>query len=646
MKFQRWFRENSKILMVVIMSLLLLAFLVGDVVQSMTSNANMRNEVRGEAFGVSYRVSDVQRVYADTSVLEQMGVRRLDVPDEEMFLLYRESEELGVKLSREEVANTLAKQGVDRTALAQLAHKLTRSPDALLDAFARQVALQQAVVLQGDAIHASQPRLERAFRDQRQEIVLKVSAIEAQAFLDGVPEPTEEELLKFFDERKDRLTEHGESELKFGYRYEDRVQLEYLTVDPKKIESKIRVSEREAREFYEANRSKYVKSVPKPTTQSTQSTQPRPPEFERVQLSFEDAQDQVKRDRRLEKAIGEAQKLVNEIERAARTPWLNSPPGPDHYLTPPPAEAIRSFEDLAREYSRKYEVEYHKTELLDLDGLAALPGIGGTRLGALGPRMTIFPQLATKVRGLAELAPREDVAGLNLLEPSPVMMSYAGGSRGPYQAYVFRVMAIEKSSPPASMEPVRAKVIEDFKLSRAFAQAEEQARKLADRAREVGLDQAVAEAEELKQLLTGATSRSATTRPDGKPALKIDYVQRLGPSTPSQKITRSTAFVPPLGMVGGQIKKVFDLAAADAATQPGRKVHLAPLPGTQKWGVIEVVELKPLYAGEFEQQKPAVRQSLLRTDWGDFQELYYDALNVRARAQFKPAPSRPASEEE
>lgn len=646
MKFQRWFRENSKILMVVIMSLLLLAFLVGDVVQSMTSGANVRNEVRGEAFGVKYNLADVQRVYADASVLERLGIRRLDVPDEEMFLLYREAEELGVKLGREEVASSLASQGVDRTALARLAHTLTRSPDALLDAVARQVALQQSVALQADAIHASQPRLERAFRDQRQEIVVKVSAIEAQAFLDAVPEPTEEELLKFFDERKDRLTEHSETELKFGYRYEDRVQIEYLTVDPKKVEPKIRVSEREAREFYEANRTKYVKSVPKPSTQSTQTTQPRPPEFERVQLSFEDAQDQVKRDKRMEKAIAEAQKLVNEIERAARTPWLTSPPGEDHYLTPPAAEVIRSFEDLAREYSRKYEVEYHKTELLDLDGLAGLPGIGGTRLGAMGPRMTVFPQLATKVKGLAELGPREDVAGLNLLEPSPVMMSFSGGARGPYQAYIFRAIKVEKSTPPASIEPVRAKVVEDWKLTRAFALAEEHARKLADRAREVGLDAAVAEAEELKQLMAGATSRSATTRPDGKPALKVDYVQRLGPTTPTQKITRSTAFVPPLGMVGTQMKKVFELASADAATQPGRKVQLAPLPATQKWGVIEVVELKPLYAGEFDAQKAAVRQSLVRTDVGEFQASFFDEQNVRARTRFQPAPGRPVASEE
>lgn len=637
MRFQRYVRENARTLLMVVMSLLLVAFLVPDAVQG-CQRRDMRSQVLGEAFGRKFTSEDVQRVLSEIRVAESVlppdyHVSRA-VPNEiDQFLLFEEARQSGVRVAAERL------KGLDDAVVARVARAHNCSKAQAYKSLGDYMAMLQTESLQQGGVVLSPARLARAYRDEQQTLECRMSVLDAAAFMSGVGEPTEEQLVALFEAGKNRRPAHTEDELVFGYQLSDRVQVEYLTVDPKKILSKIQVLEKEAREFYEQNKSRYTKRVPKPTTQATQDTQPTQParpEMEVVQLGYDEVKDQVRNDKREAKAIAEAQRLLNDVERAARAPWDAAEVGKDFFhVAPPDAESV-SFEALRDQFSRRYPVEYHRTELLDRRGLQMLPGIGRAAY-TVNNRPTPFADIAMKVKGLATTGEHDAVRGLVLYEPGPIvseqrMSASVSAPRVPYQSYVFRVIRIESAAPPASMDAVRQQVIDDWKLSAAFAKAGEYAHKLAERAREVGLAAAAAEAVELRALLAEAGAAAAS-----QPSVQLNqtrYVERLGPFTPAGKITRRSQFLPDVGMTKLLAGRLFDAIDPASTTQSAHRVVVAPIALTQRWVVAEPTGTKPIYQDEYEARKVMLRDQQSRADRIAFTQDWYDSASIRQRVGY------------
>jgi len=644
MRLSKIFRKYSRVLLLVFMSLLLVVFLIGDVISRATQGRAMADAEIGEAFGKKITTADLRRVSTELGIVAQLGVSPPQVYTQNredvtlaQYLLFEEARQLGVRVSRDLVEQMLQRGGVTPQQLADVRDRSRLSLESLYDLVGQWLAVYEVVQLQADALGDSVPRIELAFRDRNQEATVQLSVIETRAFLPRVSEPTEEELQAYFDEAKDRETAHTEDGLKFGYRLPDRVRIEYLTVDPDEIVNSIRVRAKEAQRYYEENKQNYVKRVPRPPPPTTQPTRP---EFDEIQQTYEEVEAQVREDCRKAKAISEAQRLVNEMQEEADRPWV--PAGDDGFRTPTSENAVVSFEALRDKYQSRYPVIYRKSELLDEAGLRRLPGIGraGYRLGNARQRIEV-PMLALRVKGLVKPEPRDPIPVLNVLEPSRVVFDLSIDRRArretPRQAYFFRVVEVAPAGPPASIDVVREQLVKDLKLIRAHELAGEYARRLAERASEVGLAAAVESADELRQILADAEQWAASQPASAAERGPTAYTRYLGPITPTGRFTRTQSHVHQyVGVVEGLHKQVFALADSPNDDGQAHRVVAVPAADKHKWIVAELEEVKPIYAGDFVKQQSSIGYRDRRVTAGGFTIAWFERENILKRTGFVP----------
>ncbi len=611
MKLSNFFRDNTRIFMMIFMALLLVAFLVQDVLYSWSRPGAIDPKLTiGQAFGAKLTTTELQRTSGELGLLGRMGMLSYNEQNPVDFhLMFEEARRLGVTVGRDQVYSNLKNFRVTDDMMLQIQRQSGLSYDRIYEIIGKWDAVRMLADIQAQGAIQTLPRLEQQYRDQAQECELRVAVLEARAFVARAGEPTDEDLQKLFDEGKERVTAHTPEALAFGYKLPDRVRIEYLTLDPTRLEDFVEVRESELRRFYEDNARNYVDRTPVVKQQETD------PGFVERPLSFEEARERVRKDCRAVRAVENAQRFLNELYSEAQRPWAAQSRGDDGFR-PAPAGEPASFEALARR-NPEFPVEYGKTELLDAMGLRRLPDIGGAGYQSQQRRVSLADQ-AFKTKGIvAKIEPSDPINGLNLFEPATVMMvmkfNPAARRSEPSRAVLFRVIEVQPSAPPASLAEVREKLAADWKTLKAFELAKAEAEKLAEKARESGLDAAVAAAGELREYLATAQAAASqpTTQPDGSTLPPGQFLANLGPDAP-QNVTRQTPMLGRAGYVPAISKELFDLAdAPPSATAPAHKVVCKPAvdPRNERWVVAELVSLKPLYSGGFAKQLPQLQQS-------------------------------------
>ena len=590
MKLNKLLRKHSRTLIIVFMSLLLVAFLVPASIQRMGSSGG-RNLTIGRAFGRDVTQQDIIRTSNDLRMVRQMG---LPVPRESddssliAFLMMEEARQAGIHVGADEVRSLLARAGATDEHMQRIQSSSGMSYDNMFAVAGKWLAVSHLASLQAGALTDSIPRQEVSFRDNTQEATALVSIIPDEAFLHLVPEPTEEQLLDFFEQRKDAETSHTEQELVFGYKLPDRVKVEYLTVDPTQIEKQIKVKSLQVKRFFEENQARYTK--PDTLAPPSKPGQPTP----QVPMTLEEAGDQVREDCRKARAIEEAQRLVNDIYSTVHRPWTAAAPDENGFNVPPEGGVV-SFEDLKKQFSAEYTIEYGQTELEDTADIQGKYAFGRAAC-AVGQNQRIMgAQLAFRVQGILDKDPRDGQPVINLMEPAPVILTTKFNPQlrrsEPHQAFFFRVVEVAPSAPPESLEIVRDQVTKDWKLAQAHELARVAAEALASKAGELGLAPAVEQATELKNTLTAAAEASTEVT-------KPDYTRDLAPFSP-QRLTRKAGWLQRLGPVLEFPSAVFALADKEGSDH---RVATIPIATQSKWTVVELQEIKPIYAGQFEQQ--------------------------------------------
>jgi hypothetical protein len=633
-KFNKFVRQNSRTLLMVVMSLLLVAFLIPQSISGMSRRDGSERKV-GELYGRAVTSASLRAAASDLQLLADL--RYLErVPEGfvlNLCLLLEEARHAGVRAGADAVKEDLVQRGVSDAVLQAVSEGRGRSYPEIYETIGRWLGLQHLLSAQAAAAGTSLPRAELAYRDRTQEAVADISVINARAFVHLVPEPSEEELAKFFDEGKERTTAHTEKDVVFGYRYPDRVQIEYLTVDPNKIDTRrIRIRPADVRRHFDENANYYTK----PDPQATQAVAGRPPA--RVRMTFEEAEEQVREDLRRQRAVEAAQTIVNEMYDEAHRPWATSALDANGFAEEP-KEGVVSFAELKQKHSGEYEVDYDKTDLVDAEGLkAAAPNVCGATY-TVGRGYVRGGELAMRVEGLVEKDPRDGVPVFNVGEPMPVVLARTYDRTGkPFarQAYLFRVIRAERSAAPASSDEIRPRLIEDWKLRQAFELAHKQADALAARAQEVGLTAAAGEAKELLALLEVADQATSQTALEPRPAEQ--YAQELTPSQPPQ-LTRSTSMVGRLGRVSDVQKAIFALADEPRTeTSPARRVTTVPVAKQFKYVVAELLEIKPIYAGAFSKELAQAGPEEARDETYAFSRGWFAMDSIKLRTGFKEAP--------
>lgn len=639
MKFSKFVRQNSRTLLMIVMALLLVAFLIPGTISQIGSREGALDFDWGSVYGRTVDNRTLDHVRADAKLLAQLGL--LPGFSEQgaltYYLLMQETQRRGIRFSREEVIAYLRDmKGFTNDVLQEVQRGSGRSYSNIYDVVAQWMAVQRLIILQTRAIVDSVPRQELAYRDGNQDAVAKLTVLDDRAFHHLVPDPTEDELLAFFEECKDRVTAHTEDELKFGYKLPDRVQIEYVTIDPQQVKSHITVQAVQAKRFFEENAQRYTKPDPV-------ATQPVDGKVPQVPMTFDEARDRVREDCREAKAVETAQRLINDVYSKLHQPWSGAAREEDGFLAPPAGEPL-SMEQVAQEFSQLHKIEYHKTDLISGDELQRLAGLGAASV-QVGRQTLRAPELAMRVKGLLAKDPNDGKPILNLTEPAPVVFStrpIPGTQRTvPYQPFVFRVVAVAPAAPPDSIETVRKQLTQDWKTVRAHELARSWAEKLAAQARAMGLAAAVEQATELKDVLKKAEelSDAGEMGPPSPNKPPPQYVQSLQPYQPS-RLRRQGGFVERLGRTTKVAETLFALAGTQTTETEPYRVSAIPAATLQKWVVAELVEIKPLYSDPFQAQFASVVQGSATGQDQSNIRFYTDWVNpdhVKQRTGFIPA---------
>ncbi|MBK9121228.1 MAG: hypothetical protein IPM18_16725 [Phycisphaerales bacterium] len=596
-------RKNSKTLILVFMSLLLVAFLVPEAIQSGFGGGRGPNPLVGRvgSFNTRIRLADLQAAKSEVELaLRIMGqpVQLTIEMTESFYLLREEARRAGIRVGKNEVREMLAAMNVQDEDLMRIQDSTRMPYDRIYEIVGDWLGVVRYQQWQSAGILTSLPREKFAFIQQRQQARARVALLEARAFLDAVPEPTAEELTAFFETARDRATAHTNDELVFGYRLPDRVRVEIVTIDPVAMEQVVEIRAAQVREFFNLNRHRYTKPDPNAVDGAPTA---------RIPMELDEARELVRVDFRRQRAIEESQRAINRLFDEAYRPWITTEVGDDGFRKVP--GDVIGLRELVEKYRGELPLTYQLTDLLDRSKLTVGPDQIGLARYSVGQQTVGFAELALRVAGILSRNPDDGLPVFAVQEPGRVVRLAAGDPstpgqpQRPYQAYLFRIVEVAPSGPATDFEAIRAQVAEDWRMLRAFELARAQAEALAEQAAAIGLTAAIEAAADLKAQLTSAEQVAATQpleRPDGTLRPPARFVEALGPHSPAPFGRQGFPFVAGIGAVQGIVTPAFELGTA-AAPDTGHRVRAVPLAVQQRWAVLEVEEILPLYTGEFNQ---------------------------------------------
>ncbi len=362
----RFFRQRQKLVLIV-MVLLMFAFALSSVIPSLIKGKG-RAEAIGHIGETEVKASTARQALIVVNLLRGpplgLGSFYLPRPGEVEFarflalnksdgdqglawtLLRHEAEGMGAGVSPMEVERVLNLSGLKDKRLEEAVANLglrgfTRKH--LDRAITDYLVIMQALTTASSAAPPTLPSLPQpppsipemrsACRTLHEQIQLAVATFPADDFLEGVPEPTEEQVAQQFAKARHLLpgAPTNKTEFGFGYRQPDRARIAWLFVDTDSLRKAAQPTEEQMARFWETNRGKLTKWVDvapatAPASQPASAPAVAPERKEVVLTDYADALPTIRR--RLGPTVAEdlasrllrrAQQLI-KINAAAKDP--------------------------------------------------------------------------------------------------------------------------------------------------------------------------------------------------------------------------------------------------------------------------------------------------------------------------------------
>jgi len=262
----------------------------------------------------------------------------------------------------------------------------------------------------------------------------------------------------------------------FGYKYPDRVTVEYLKFDRAAIRALVKLTpddEKNAYGYYRAHPQEFQTTTDPataPATSTAPGTASAPASTQPTTRPWADVRKELL-DRQLDQRTDTAMtKMVQTATGLAGDPWKNNPNvSKDKWA---------SYQDVAAAIAGsadffKYKPDVATTEkgpdadkrdkgLMGPEELRAIPGIGDAiYLLPVGNQVVPVPfsMLATHVQELVKSDPKDPLSRLNLQVgmEGPPLRDKDGNQ------YLYRVTTADPTHEPASIDEVKAQVVEDLK---------------------------------------------------------------------------------------------------------------------------------------------------------------------------------------
>lgn len=488
----------------------------------------------------------------------------IDQHPELFFLMHKEAQKEGIKVAPERVDTVLRGElNISPNISADDSERLRRALTHFL-------AVESLVERVTSNVKISEPVVTRQLADRAQEVSLNLVEFTADSFKSATTAPTEEDLQAHFRKYADvapGTPSTQPSALPFGYRYPNRVKLQYLTLDAKQVKEAVRKSkssydwEVAAQRYYQS----HLKDFPVTQPVTTQATQPATASATRpTTRPFSDVREQVM-ERVMEPDVAAltdkirtalSQRLNSDFAKyEAQHPTIGPSSAPATAPASTQATGFASFgylEQLAADIQKEFGVLPAVTSKADqwltADDLSNLPGIGSARKTT--GRETLANYILQASEAFMPIPTKADPAArLSLFEPSQPLEDLDGN------LYFFRLTDAQAAHPPQSLAEVRQQVESDVRNGRAYAKALEEAKKVLEAAKTSGLDPAAATVGR-NVIATGSIDRfggfglgpttipNYPTEPAGRQEIVEQAYKLLSEATPESRHPRAIIELP------------------------------------------------------------------------------------------------------
>jgi hypothetical protein len=641
----KWLRKYTKQMLAVVVSLLLVSWLAGTALTTMLQTDDSK-KVIGEAYGQEFDRRQLMLAGNEANILSSLGIpwqapwALITGPQQagilpplkelDWMLLKLEAQDQGISVSQGEVDRLVEQIDPTGARLQQVKDNLRLATEDLRSAIGSFACVLKVAQGIGAAAKVSEPELKRGIVDIYERAKVNLVVLDAEKTVDESVEVSDEALRQQFDEHRDMMA--AESEDGFGYRWSDRVKVQIIRADRDMLLPLVRVSEKEAREYWRNNKESDIFKLPGPepiasqptsdeagSQPATDSVQSQPTdEGPRYFTTFAEAEEAAVEARKLEKANAAAQTLIRDLSTQLSVDFAEGPiePGKDGFRIAPESvkspgyyqKVIEQFKNANR-FGQALVLE-EPTDFISADAAGELDGVGTARIsisGRLGPG---FGDLVPLVQGLKEIP--EDDSQMRQLYLSRYQTCALPLKDDDNNYYLYRVVDVAKSAAPKSLEEVRDRVKQDVLIKRSMAEAAKVAERLLAEAKADSLEAAWADEE----------------------ALKTQQGEDNGYQSPPPFSRRGFgSMIGNLGESEELVKACFGIAEAGPTTQPDR-LMVVHLPKLKKVVVVELVEVNGVQQMIYNALRPSMYQQLMMQRQAGLMIDWFDGKNIAERTGY------------
>ena len=355
-----------------------------------------------------------------------------------------------------------------------------------------------AIGQQQGSARLSEPVVRRHLADRFDRISIAAVPISTARHLGQIAEPDTPRLTELFERYKDDLPGAGEP-YGLGYRFPDRVKIEYLAVPLDRVLKVAEIAESDAVEYYDAHHDEFTETPPAetppveapaaeaPAADGAAKPEASQAEPQPVLLDYPEVRDRIVR--QLKQAA--AEELSRKIINAARSILSEGQRGlirdEGGYVIIPDTWQAMPLDEVAGKLQEQFGVLPNVTRLddrwLDEAALAGLEGIGNAFLEV--KQRARFGEYAMSVKELDSADEEHPLRSLALQAktPSHALTGY-DGSR-----YLFRLIDADPAHSPQALDEVRARVAADARKLAAYQKLIDEAPTWARRLDETELDE-------------------------------------------------------------------------------------------------------------------------------------------------------------
>jgi len=385
-------------------------------------------------------------------------IYRRSMPSEIYWLLLKNEAQLaGVKTPNEISGMQLAEvipQLFNGATYSQLIGSITNQQgvpeEEILTAFSEltTVLMYARMICTSENVTSSQIMHNASWEEET--IDVEFVKFDSAVFAKTGDEPNEEELAGHFDKYKKSFAgdTNDQNPYGFGYKLDDRVQLEYIAVKLDDVSATVTApTEEEAEEFYQKHREELTASVPDPND-------PNSPPTKRIK-SYGEVAGIISKSLLQNKISSEAEKILQE----ARTLTEAGLQATDMELAKISAEQFRQmagdYVAVAKQLSEKYKIKVYagRTGLLSASDILSDKYLGVLFLKGYGYNPLILTRAVFAIDDLAasELSPFD--------VPKPKLYENIGPAKDILERImvVVRVTEAEKAAEPESVNQTFAK---------------------------------------------------------------------------------------------------------------------------------------------------------------------------------------------